>query len=149
MAVKRGTQSTEVDAPIEVCFATIIDYDTFPSWQRAVKAVEVIERDEEGRGKLVSFEVDLGVRRLEYRLLYHYEPPVRVWWDFVAGDFARDIDGDFRFESGGAGTLATYSISLRPAVPVPGFVARRLEREMMKRSVEDLRREAERRTEAG
>jgi uncharacterized membrane protein len=146
MAVKRGTQSTEVEAPIEVCFATIIDYETFPSWQRAVKAVEVIERDEEGRGELVSFEVDLGVRRLEYRLLYHYEPPVRVWWDFVSGDFARDIDGDFRFEPAGAGTRATYSISLRPAVPVPGFVARRLEREMMKRSVEDLRREAERRT---
>ena len=145
MAVKRGTQTTEVDAPIDVCFAAIIDYETFPQWQRAVKAVEVVERDEEGRGKVVSFEVDLGVRRLEYRLLYHYEPPVRVWWDFVSGDFARDIDGDFRFEREGQGTRATYSISLRPAVPVPGFVARRLEREMMKRSVEDLRREAERR----
>jgi coenzyme Q-binding protein COQ10 len=145
MAVKRGTQSVEVMAPIEVCFATIVDYETFPEWQRAVKAVDVIERDEEGRGKLVSFEVDLGVRRLEYRLLYHYEPPVRVWWDFVSGDFARDIDGDFRFERQGDRTRATYSISLRPAVPVPGFVARRLERELMKRSVDDLRREAERR----
>ena len=30
-------------------------------------------------------------------------------------------------------------------MPVPGFLARRLEREMMKRSVEDLKREAERR----
>jgi hypothetical protein len=145
MALKRGTQSAEIHAPIEVCFATIIDYETFPDWQRAVKAVEVVERDAEGRGELVSFEVDLGVRRLEYRLRYHYEPPVRVWWDFVSGDFARDIDGDFRFETAGASTRAIYSISLRPAVPVPGFLARRLEREMMKRSVEDLRQEAEER----
>ncbi|HEX6115559.1 MAG TPA: SRPBCC family protein [Solirubrobacterales bacterium] len=145
MGSKRAEQSAEVDAPTGLCFETIVDYETFPEWQRAVKRVEVHERDAEGRGKVVEFHVDIAVRKLRYVLDYHYEPPHRIWWDFVEGDYARDIGGEYRLEPREGATLATYSVTVEPAVPVPGFLARRLEREMMKRSVEDLRREAERR----
>jgi uncharacterized membrane protein len=145
MGTKRAEQSAEVAASPELCFETITDYESFPEWQRAVKTVEVLERNAEGRGKVVRFAVDLAVRKLGYVLDYSYEPPGRITWDFVEGDFAKDIGGEFRLEPAGAGTLATYSVTVEPAVPVPGFLARRLEREMMKRSVEDLRREAERR----
>jgi len=145
MGEKRAEQSAEVEASPELCFETITDYETFPDWQRAVKRVDVLERDGEGRGKVVEFHVDLAVRKLRYVLDYDYEPPSRIRWDFVEGDFAKHIGGEFRLESRNGSTLATYSVTVEPAVPVPGFIARRLEREMMKRSVEDLRREAERR----
>jgi uncharacterized membrane protein len=145
MGAKRAEQSAEVGASAELCFETITDYETVPEWQRAVKKVEVLERDGDGRGKVVEFHVDLAVRKLRYVLDYAYEAPTRISWDFVEGDFAKDIGGEFRLEPDGGGTLATYSVTVEPAVPVPGFLARRLEREMMKRSVEDLKREAERR----
>ena len=145
MGEKRAEQSAEVEAPAELCFETITDYQTFPEWQRAVQKVEVLERDGGGRGKVVEFHVDLAVRKLRYVLDYAYEPPTRITWDFVEGDFAKDIGGEFRLEPRNGSTLATYAVTVEPAVPVPGFIARRLEREMMKRSVEDLRREAERR----
>ena len=145
MGERRAEQSAEVEAAPELCFETITDYESFPEWQRAVKSVDVLERDAEGRGTVVRFAVDLAVRSLGYVLDYSYEPPGRITWDFVEGDFAKDIGGEFRLEPHGGGTLATYSVTVEPAVPVPGFLARRLEREMMKRSVEDLRSEAERR----
>jgi hypothetical protein len=145
MAEKRAEQSAEVGAPPEICFATITDYETFPEWQRAAKAAEVMERYPDGLGKVVEFHIDLGIRELRYRLDYRYERPHRVEWDFLEGDFAKDIGGEFRLEPSDDGTIATYSVTVQPAVPVPGFLARRLEREMMKRSVEDLKREAERR----
>jgi uncharacterized membrane protein len=145
MGAKRAERSAEVEAPVELCFEAITDYESFPGWQRAVKSVEVLERDAEGRGKVVSFEVDLAVRKIGYVLDYSYEPPERIAWDFVEGDFAKDIGGEFRLEPSGGGTLATYAVTVEPSVPMPGFLARRLEREMMKRSVEDLKREAERR----
>lgn len=148
MGSRRAEQSAEVAAPAELCFETIVDYETFPEWQRAVKRVEVLERDDDGRGKVVEFHVDIGIRKLRYRLDYRYEPPHRVRWDFLEGDFAKDIGGEFRLEPANGATLATYSVTVEPAVPVPGFIARRLEHEMMKRSVEDLRREAERRARA-
>lgn len=148
MGEKRAERSAQVAAPAALCFETIVDYETFPEWQRAVQRVEVLERDGDGRGRVVEFHVDLGIRKLRYRLEYHYDPPHRVWWDFLEGDFAKDIGGEFRLEPANGATLATYAVTVEPAVPVPGFIARRLEREMMKRSVEDLRREAERRARA-
>lgn len=145
MSTRRASHSTEIDAPLEVCFETIVDYETFPDWQQAAVAVEVLDRHDDGLGKVVDYHVDIGIRELRYRLDYHYERPHRVWWDFLEGDFARDIGGDYRFEPIGERTGATYSLSVQPAVPVPGFVTRRLSRELMRRSVADLKREAERR----
>lgn len=145
MAERRAEHSARIGAPAELCFETIVDYETFPAWQRAAKSANVLERYPDGLGRVVEFHVDLGVRELRYRLHYHYEPPRRIWWDFVEGDLVRDIGGDFSFRAEGEETVATYYVTVEPAVPVPGFLARRLEREMMKRSVEDLRREAERR----
>ena len=148
MGPRRAERSAEVAASAELCFETITDYESFPDWQRAAKRADVLERDAEGRGRVVEFHVDLGIRQLRYRLRYHYDPPRRIWWDFLDGDFAKDIGGEYRLEPRDESTLATYAVTVEPAVPVPGFLARRLEREMMKRSVEDLRREAERRAGA-
>lgn len=145
MSTKRASHSIEIEAPPELCFETIVDYETFPEWQQAAVAVDVVDRHDDGLGSTVEFHVDVGIRELRYRLRYHYERPYRVWWDFLEGDFARDIGGDYRFEPAGSGTKATYSLSVEPAIRVPGFVARRLSRELMRRSIADLKREAERR----
>src|SRR5262249_46095783 len=45
-------------------------------------------------------------------------------------------------------TRATYNLGADPAIPVPGIVVRRTHKQLVKRSVEDLKREAERRAEA-
>ena len=146
MGERRAEHSAEVAASPEVCFEAAVDYETVAGWQRAAKAAEVHERYPDGLGKVVEWHVDLTVRELRYTLLYSYEPPERIEWDFVRGDLLRDIGGGYRFEPlGGDCTLVTYSVKVEPAVRVPGFVARRLEKELMKRSVEDLKREVERR----
>jgi ribosome-associated toxin RatA of RatAB toxin-antitoxin module len=146
MGIKRAEQSIEIAAPPEACFDAIVDYESFPNWQDAVLATEVLERHEDGLGKLVELRVDAKVRRVRYRLRYHYERPVRVWWDFVEADGLEDIDGEYLFEPRDGGTLATYRLGIDVGVPVPAFVARRLNEGVMRRSVADLKAEAERRT---
>ncbi len=151
-----------VAARPEHVYETILDYETFPEWQNAVQAIEVLERDSDGRGSLVRVSADAKFREVTYVLRYHYEAPSattegqpgagsapqrpwRIWWDFVEGDFVKDIEGEFLFEPTAGGTLATYRLGIDPGVPVPGIVARKLNGTVMKRSVEDLRDEAERR----
>lgn len=143
--MRTAEQSIDVAAPPEICFEAIVDYESFPRWQAAAKRVEVLERYEDGLGKVVKFVVDLKLREVSYRLRYHYDPPRRVWWDFIEGDLVRDLDGDYTFESDDELTRATYRVGIEPTIAVPGFIARRLNDEMMRRSVEDLKREAERR----
>ena len=68
---------------------------------------------------------------MTYTLHYHYERPHRLWWDFVEGDGVAYIDGEYLFEplDGGERTRATYRLGVDAGVPVPGFVARKLNEE--------------------
>jgi uncharacterized membrane protein len=145
MGISRAEQSIEIAAPPDACFAALTDYESFPEWQEAVLATEIDERYPDGLGKVVEVHVDAKLRRVRYRLRYHYDRPRRIWWEFLDGDGIEQIEGEYVFEPRGAGTLATYRLGIDPGVPVPGFIARRLNEGVMKRSVEDLKREAERR----
>ena len=143
MGVKHAEQQTVVGAPPQRCFDALLEYETFPDWQSAVKWVEVVTRDQHGRGREVHFEVDAKVKTIRYELEYSYEPPHRIAWRYLGGDI-RDVDGEFIFEDQGDGTtLATYSLALDAGVWLPDRVARMINQQVMRRSVEELRERVE------
>ena len=143
MGRKRAEHSLVVEASPQACFDALTDYESFPDWQQAVKSVEVVSRYPDGLGREVAFEIDAKVRRVSYRLEYSYERPYLITWDYLGGD-VKDVDGEFTLEDRGDGTtLATYSLALDPGVWLPGPVARVLNDQVMKRSVEDLKRHVE------
>jgi ribosome-associated toxin RatA of RatAB toxin-antitoxin module len=137
------THSLVIDAEPAVCFEAITDYETFPEWQAAVKNVQVLSRDEDGRGREVHFEIDAKIREVSYTLRYSYEPPHLIAWDYVEGDVT-SVDGEYVFEDRGDGTtLATYELDIDPGVWLPGRIKKMLTDQVMKRSVEDLKRHVE------
>jgi ribosome-associated toxin RatA of RatAB toxin-antitoxin module len=141
--VKHAEQQIVVAGTPQQCFDALVDYHSFPDWQRAVKSATVVTRDEAGRGKDVAFEIDAKVRTIDYTLRYSYEPPHRIAWDYVEGD-VKDVDGEFVLEDQGDGTtLATYSLALDPGVWLPGPLQKVLNDQVMKGSVEDLKRRVE------
>jgi uncharacterized membrane protein len=137
------THSLVIEAEPALCFDEITDYETFPEWQAAVKEVEVLSRDSDGRGHDVRFVIDAKVRVVSYTLRYSYERPHLIKWDYVEGD-VKSVDGEFVFDDRGDGTtLATYSLDIDPGVWLPGRVKKLLTEQVMKRSVEDLKRRVE------
>ena len=141
--MKRARHQAVIDAAPQACFDAITDYETFPDWQDAVQSVEVVSRYDDGRGREVAFQIDAKVKKLGYRLEYSYEEPHRITWDFLDGD-VKDIDGEYVFEDQGDGTtLATYEVALDPGVWMPGPVRKVLTGQVMKRSVDDLKRRVE------
>jgi uncharacterized membrane protein len=146
MGLNWAEHTVEIAAPIDTCFAAIIDYETFPRWQSAVVDTEVLDWDKEGRGKRVRLFVDAKVRKVDYTLDYRYDQPTRIEWDFVEGNGINDADGHYLFDDLGDGrTRATYKLGLEVGIPLPGPVARRAHKSTLKASVEDLKREAEKR----
>lgn len=143
MGISWGEQSAEIEAPPEACFDAIVDYETFPDWQHAVIAANVIERYDDGLGKVVEVHADAKLRKVRYRLHYHYDRPRRIWWDFVEGDGVEHVEGEYTFESRDGHTFATYRLGIDAGVPMPGMIARRLNRDVMRRSVEDLKTRVE------
>jgi uncharacterized membrane protein len=141
--LKRASQRIVVEGTPQECFDALLDYESFPEWQRAVKSVEVESRDRSGRGRDVAFEIDAKVKTIRYRLRYSYEPPRRIAWEYLGGD-VKDVDGEMTLEDRGDGTtLATYSLALDAGVWLPGPVRKVLTDQVMKGSVEDLKRRVE------
>jgi uncharacterized membrane protein len=146
MGLNWAEHTVEIDAPIETCFDAIVDYESFAGWQGAVDDTEVLERDRDGLGKVVRLFIDAKVRKVDYTLDYRYDRPERIEWDFVEGNGINGADGHYLFEDLGDGrTRATYKLGLEVGIPMPGMVARRVHKQTLKASVEDLKREAERR----
>jgi uncharacterized membrane protein len=141
--VKHAEQQIVVEGTPQQCFDALLDYESFPEWQRAVKSVEVVQRDRAGRGRDIAFEIDAKVRTIHYELRYSYEPPHRIAWEYLGGD-VKDVDGEMVLEDRGDGTtLATYSLALDPGVWLPGPLQKVLNDQVMKGSVEDLKRRVE------
>jgi ribosome-associated toxin RatA of RatAB toxin-antitoxin module len=139
VARKRAERQIVIEASPKRCFDALVDYETFPQWQRSVRACEVLSRDRDGRGKEVEFEVDAKVKAVSYTLDYSYEEPHLISWRYVRGD-VRDVDGEFVFEDLGDGkTLATYALRLDPGLPLPGRLMTLLSEQVMQGSMEDLK----------
>ena len=143
MGRKRAERQILIDASPKRCFEALVDYETFPDWQRAVRTCEVLTRDGNGRGKEVAFEIDAKVRAINYTLDYSYEEPHLISWRYVEGD-VRDVDGEFVFEDQGDGTtLATYALRLDVGLPLPGRLMNLLSEQVMQGSMEDLKQRVE------
>lgn len=132
-------QTAGIDAPPERCFALLTDYERLPEWQGAVKAARVLERDEQGRGSVVEYEVDAKVKTVRYRLRQVYDAPHRLASEYLGGDF-RDFSGEWRFEDiGDDRTRAELDLEVDPGRFVPGPVRRAIADAVMKRALKDLK----------
>jgi ribosome-associated toxin RatA of RatAB toxin-antitoxin module len=121
------------------CYDALTDFEHIPEWQGAVRSVEVLERDEQGRGTVVEYEVDAKVKRVRYRLRQVYDEPHRIASEYLGGDF-RDFAGEWRFSATDAGTRVELDLRIDPGRFVPGPVRRMIADAVMRRALSDLRR---------
>ena len=143
MAAKRAEQQVVVEATPHACFAALTDYERIAGWQSTVKSCKVVSRDRDGRGREVDWKIDAKVRSVSYRLEYSYEEPHWIGCRYVDGD-VEDLDAEYIFEDRGDGTtLATFSLRVEPGTWLPGKVVDMLNDQVMKRSLEDLKRHVE------
>ncbi|HVW31049.1 MAG TPA: SRPBCC family protein [Acidimicrobiia bacterium] len=124
----RGDQASEsihIDAAPARCYGVAIDFDRYPEWATDVKEVEVLERDGEGRGTRVRYEISALGKTIGYVLRYDYEDaPEGFAWDLEKADFLRTLEGAYRFDPDGAGTKVGYLLAVDVTLPLPGFMKR-------------------------
>ena len=132
-------ESLDIDAPPRACFDALTDYERLPEWQRAVKAARVLERDEQGRGAVVEYEIDAKVKTVRYRLRQVYDAPRRLASEYLGGNY-RDFSGEWRFlERDGGGTRAELELRIDPGRFVPGPLRAAISDAVMRRALRDLK----------
>src|SRR4051794_32488905 len=133
-------QTAEINAPPQACFDAMTDFERLPEWQGAVRRVDVLERDDHGRGSVVEFEVDARVKRVRYRLRQVYEEPHRIASEYLGGDF-REFAGEWRFVGlDGGRTRAELDLHIDPGRFVPGPLRGVIADAVMRRALADLQR---------
>jgi len=53
----QGSASTEIELSAEECFDRLASIDRYPTWFEVVRAVEILERERDGRARLVRVEL--------------------------------------------------------------------------------------------
>jgi hypothetical protein len=109
----------------ERCYAAAIDFDRYPEWARDVKHVEVLDRDDEGRGTKVRYQISALGKTLGYILDYDYaDAPAGFSWKLDKADYLTRLDGAYRFEADDGGTRVGYVLTVDITFPLPGFMKR-------------------------
>lgn len=135
--------SAEIEAPIEVCYDTIIAFERYPEWFSNVDHAAVLTRHADGRGHRVEFEANTILKRIRYVLEYEHHGPSLLTWQSVDGDLD-SVVGDYKLESLGKGlTRATCRQAVSVGFWVPGPMRRLVEQTTLRQAVLEFKTAAE------
>jgi len=143
---EQAKEQIRINATVDRCFATLVDFGAYPEWAGDLKEVSVIDSDAEGRATIVEFRAAAMGRSTTYRLRYDYtEAPHRLGWELVEGDLPRELDGAYVLVAadGGASTDVIYELAIDLVYPIPGFVKRRAEGRIIKTALGELKARVE------
>ncbi|HXQ23893.1 MAG TPA: SRPBCC family protein [Candidatus Acidoferrales bacterium] len=142
-AMEQQEFTTEVDASVPQCFATITDFDAYPDWFSTVEKTRVLERYLNGLAKRVELRVDMKLKSIRYVLEYEYHKPTNLTWKQVDGDLEA-IEGAYVFEKlGPKRTRVTCRQAVAMGFWVPGPFRKIIERQALKQSVLEFKAAAE------
>jgi ribosome-associated toxin RatA of RatAB toxin-antitoxin module len=140
------TERMTIHASKDACFDVLLDFERYPEWARDLKEVEVLERDEQGRGKLVRYRAAGMGYSTSYSLEYDYDDGDRMSWKLVDGDLVRQLDGCYLFtpvEGDDDAVEVEYQLTADLKMPLPGFVKRRTQLKIMHTAIRELKTRVE------
>ena len=139
------TERMVVDGSPARCYEVVADIERYPEWVADVKEVHVQERDEDGRPSVVAFRAGAFGRSTSYTLVYDYSrAPTELRWVQRHGDLTNRLDGIYRFlPAPEGGTEVTYELAVELRVPLPGFIKRRAEGNIIHAAIRDLKARVE------
>ena len=137
---QRATESIVVNAPPDVVYRVVTDFEEYTSWVSDVKRIEVLERDADGRPLEVEFRAAAFGRSTTYVLRYDYaRAPNELDWSQTRGDLTSSMIGQYCFDPAEEGTRVTYDLEVELLVPIPTFVKSRAAQRIQSTALRELK----------
>jgi hypothetical protein len=147
MGELEASWTVEIDAPRERCYDIAADIEAAPGWQGTLEEVEVLDRDHDGRARLVETVSDAKVKKARSTLRFSYDPPGGLSWEQEKGDVKWLVGNWELSELEGGRTRATYSLRADPGrvlgMLLRGPVEGKVKEALTRSAAEGLKREAE------
>jgi ribosome-associated toxin RatA of RatAB toxin-antitoxin module len=125
--------------------AVIADVAAYPEWTEGIRGVEVLATDPSARPERAAFRVGMAGIEAAYTLVYAYAPSDGgvSWTTESASGAVADVRGEYRLQAEGDHTAVTYSLRVEPAIPLPGYLKRHVERTIVDAALDGLKRRVE------
>jgi carbon monoxide dehydrogenase subunit G len=141
---ERTEGNTEIEASPQDVMEVLKDFEAYPEWA-GIKKVEVKEKDSEGAAKEVYMEVAQMGMEAKYTLSYTYaaNDGGMSWTTSEASGALKDLQGEYVLEGDDNSTKVTYRMAIEPAVRIPGFLKRQIEKQVVNTALGGLKKRVE------
>ncbi len=143
MGEASGSESITINAPLDTVLAAVIDLPGQVDWFPGLISCEVTEVDEYDRPTSAHQVNDLKLAKDEFDLLYEHTDDGMSWTLAAPSMAQKKSTGSWVLEDLGGSTKATLSLSVDPAIPLPGFMVRKSMKDTLSGATKGLKRYCE------
>ncbi|RMD82453.1 MAG: hypothetical protein D6815_09205 [Candidatus Dadabacteria bacterium] len=141
--MERQSHTEIIEAPIEVCFETITDFEKYPDWFTGIEQAVVERADPDRCLWTVRYRLHMVVKTISYTLSYEGKRPEWLAWSLERGD-VKAIEGSYAFKRlEPTRTEATCTQAVDVGFWIPGPLRRTFERTALADSVRQFKEAAE------
>jgi len=129
------------DAPIADVQGALVALEQYPTWSSAIKASEVVEKDDQGRATKVKMTIDAGMMKDRVILDYDWsQAPAQLSFSLDDADLLTGMDGSYSIKAIDEDTTeVTYELGVSLSMPIPAMMRQKAEKATIDQALSQLK----------
>jgi uncharacterized membrane protein len=130
-----------IDAPISQVQGVLFELAKYPEWSTAIKSVDVLASDEQGRLTTGKFVIDAGMMKDKVTLDYDWsEAPSKLSFSFNDADLLTGMEGFYSIKKIDEDTTeVTYEMGVEISMPIPAMMRKKAEQATIDQALQQLK----------
>jgi hypothetical protein len=136
-----SSSTITIDAPIADVQGALFALDHYPTWSSAIKASEVVEKDDQGRATKVKMTIDAGMMKDRVILDYDWsQAPAQLSFSLDDADLLTGMDGSYSIKAIDEDTTqVTYELGVSLSMPIPAMMRQKAEKTTIDQALSQLK----------
>ena len=132
-----------INAPLDEVLAVVRNIPGQVEWFPGCVSAQVLSTDADGLPSRARQVNDVKVAKDEFEVDYAHTDSGMSWKLVAPSKAQKDASGSWALVSKGAGTQATLTLSIDPALPLPGFLMKKALGDTLKGATKGLKKHCE------
>ena len=136
-----STGTVTIEAPISEVEAALFELAKYPEWSSAIKSVEVLATDDQGRLTTGKFVIDAGMMKDKVTLDYDWSAaPAKLSFSFNDADLLTGMEGSYSIKKiDDDTTQVTYELGVEISMPIPAMMRQKAEKATIDAALSQLK----------
>lgn len=128
-----------IPAPVDIVRGVLLDLPAQPEWFPGCVSAVILQTDDDGRPLRARQVNDVKVAKDEFELVYDQQPQIMSWTLVAPSSAQKSASGSWSWREASGGTDVELELTIEPAIPLPGFMVKKVLGDSAKAAVKGLR----------